>query len=62
MFDTQYQPTQTIRFQLNDAGYHETLIALQDATGSFLTPVSERLIFVANDLIKSALNSKGMSP
>ena len=49
VFDTQYQPTKTIRFQLNDAGYHETLIALQDATGSFLTPVSERLIFVAND-------------
>src|SRR5580692_5616172 len=49
LFDTQYQPTKTIPFQLNDADYHETLIALQDATNSFLTPVSERLIFVAND-------------
>ena len=49
LFDTQYQPTKTIHFQLNDADYRETLIALEAATNSFLTPVSERLIFVAND-------------
>jgi general secretion pathway protein D len=49
IFDTQYQPTKTIHFQLNDANYRETLLALQAATDSFLTPISERLIFVAND-------------
>jgi general secretion pathway protein D len=49
LFDPQYQPTKTTQFQLNDADYHETLNALQDATNSFLTPISERLIFVAND-------------
>ncbi len=49
LFDPQYQPTKTVHFELNDADYRETLIALQDATGSFLTPISERLIFVAND-------------
>jgi len=49
IFDTQYQPTKTIHFQLNDADYRETLVALEAATNSFLTPVSERLIFVAND-------------
>lgn len=49
MFDTQYQPVPSLRFQLNDADYRETLRALEAATNSFLTPVSERLIFVAND-------------
>jgi type II secretory pathway component GspD/PulD (secretin) len=49
LFDTQYQPTKTVHFELNDADYRETLLALQDATNSFLTPISERLIFVAND-------------
>jgi len=49
LFDTQYQPTHSIRFQLTGANYRETLLALQAATDSFLTPVSERLIFVAND-------------
>jgi general secretion pathway protein D len=49
LFDTQYQPTKTVHFQLNGTDYRETLLALQDATDSFLTPISERLIFVAND-------------
>jgi hypothetical protein len=50
LFDTQYQPTpRSIRFQLTGADYRETLRALQAATDSFLTPVSDRLIFVAND-------------
>lgn len=49
VFDTQYRPTSSFRFQLNDAGYRVALRALEAATDSFLTPVSERLIFVAND-------------
>jgi general secretion pathway protein D len=49
VFDTQYQPTKIVRFQLTDADYRETFRALEAATDSFLTPVSERLIFVAND-------------
>jgi general secretion pathway protein D len=49
LFDPQYQPTKTVRFQLDAADYRESLLALQDATDSFLTPISERLIFVAND-------------
>jgi general secretion pathway protein D len=49
VFDTQYQPTRNTRFQLNGADYRETLRGLEMATDSFLTPVSERLIFVAND-------------
>ena len=49
LFDTQYQPTRTVRFQLTGADYRETLRALEAATDSFLIAVSERLIFVAND-------------
>ena len=49
IFDTAYQPVPALRFQLDDADYRDTLRALEAATNSFLTPVSERLIFVAND-------------
>jgi general secretion pathway protein D len=49
IFDTQYQPTAALHFQLNDADYKETLRALEAATNSFLSPVSDQLIFVAND-------------
>ena len=49
IFDTQYQPTSALRFQLNDADYRETLRALEAATNSFISPVTEDLIFVAND-------------
>ena len=49
IFDTQYQPAPSLRFQLNDADYREALRGLEAATNSFLTPISDRLIFVAND-------------
>ena len=49
VFDSAYQPVPAIRFQLTSADYRDALRALEAATNSFLTPVSERLIFVAND-------------
>jgi hypothetical protein len=49
LFDAQYQPTQPFRFQLADADYRGALRALEAATDSFLVPLSERLIFIAND-------------
>jgi hypothetical protein len=49
VFDEAFQPGEPKRFQLEDAGYRETFLALEAATGSFLQPVSERLLFVAND-------------
>jgi general secretion pathway protein D len=49
LFDPDYKPTHAFRFELNDSDYRETLEALESATDSFLVPVSERLIFVAND-------------
>ena len=49
LFDPQYQPTPPVHFELTDADYKETLRALEAATNSFLSPVSDELIFVAND-------------
>jgi general secretion pathway protein D len=49
VFDGAYQPTRTLRFQLDQADYREAIHALECATDSFVTPVSDRLIFVAND-------------
>jgi general secretion pathway protein D len=49
LFDEAYQPGASLRFQMADAGYRETLRALEAATGSFIQPISQRLFFVAND-------------
>jgi general secretion pathway protein D len=49
LFDADYKPTRAFRFELSDADYREALRGLQAATDSFLVPVSQRLIFVAND-------------
>jgi general secretion pathway protein D len=49
LFDEDYQPSAPKRFQLEDAGYREAFRALEAATGSFIEPVSERMLFVAND-------------
>ena len=49
VFDTSYQPVPALRLQLNSADYRDALRELEAATNSFLTPVSDRLIFVAND-------------
>lgn len=49
LFDSDYKPTRAFRFELDHAGYRDTLHALEAATDSFLVPISQRLIFVAND-------------
>jgi len=49
VFDGDYQATQTIRFQLDQADYREALHALEAATGSFIVPVSEKLFLVVKD-------------
>jgi general secretion pathway protein D len=49
VFDPAYQPIPTLRLQLTSADYRDALRSLEAATNSFLTPVSDRLIFVAND-------------
>ncbi len=49
IFDTQYQPAPALRFQLSSAGYRDSLRALEAATNSFVTPISDRLLLIAND-------------
>jgi type II secretory pathway component GspD/PulD (secretin) len=49
VFDTQYQPVPALRFQLSGADYRAALRALEAATNSFLIPISDRLMFIAND-------------
>jgi general secretion pathway protein D len=49
LFDADYKPTRPFRFELAAADYRDALHALQAATDSFLVPISQRLIFVAND-------------
>jgi general secretion pathway protein D len=49
VFDSGYQPTKPLRFELAQADYRDAIHALQAATDSFATPVGDRLIFVAND-------------
>jgi hypothetical protein len=49
VFDAEYKPTRAFRFELANADYRDALHALQESTDSFLVPISQRLIFVAND-------------
>ncbi|MDP8981998.1 MAG: type II and III secretion system protein [Acidobacteriota bacterium] len=49
VFDSNFQPGPTVRFQLTDADYKVALYALQSATNSFVVPAGDRLLLVAND-------------
>jgi general secretion pathway protein D len=49
VFETQYQPTRPLRFQVTEVEYRDALRSLEAATNSFLVPVTDQLIFVAND-------------
>ena len=49
VFDGDYQATQTIHFQMDQADYREALHGLEAVTGSFLVPISDRLFMVVKD-------------
>jgi general secretion pathway protein D len=49
LFDPDYKPTHQFHFELTGADYRDALNALQAATNSFVVPISQRLIFIAND-------------
>ncbi len=49
VFDGDYQPAKTVRFQMDQADYREALHALEAVTGSFIVPISERLFLVVKD-------------
>ncbi len=49
VFDSDFKPADQLHFQLDQADYRTALRVLQAATDSFITPVGDRLIFVASD-------------
>ncbi len=49
VFDSEYSPSPTTRFQMQQVDYRTALRALEDVTGSFVIPVADRLLFVAAD-------------
>jgi len=49
VFDGDYQATQIIRFQMDQADYRDALHALEAVTGSFIVPISDRLFMVVKD-------------
>ena len=59
VFDTQYQPAPALRFQLSGADYRDALRALEAATNSFVTSISDRLLFIANDTTQKRTEYQG---
>ncbi|HLY16163.1 MAG TPA: type II and III secretion system protein [Bryobacteraceae bacterium] len=49
VFDGDYQATQTIHFQMDQADYRDALHGLEAVTSSFLVPISDRLFMVVKD-------------
>lgn len=49
IFDHEFNPAGTVRFDIENADYRDTLHALEAATGSFIIPVSETVMLVASD-------------
>lgn len=49
VFDGDYQAERPIRFNIENLDYRSALHALEAATGSFLVPISERVMLVVKD-------------
>jgi hypothetical protein len=49
VFDGDFQPGPPVRFRTSDADYREALHTLELVTGTFVVPISERLLLVARD-------------
>ncbi len=49
IFDKDYNPNGEVRFDVADLPYREALHALEDATNSFIVPISETAMMVAQD-------------
>ena len=49
IFDGDYQAGTPIRFRMTEAEYREALHALMTATGSFIVPISDKLLLVVKD-------------
>ncbi len=49
IFDKDYNPSGEIRFDIEELGYREALHALEDATNTFIVPISDTAMRVATD-------------
>ncbi len=49
VFDADYEPIPSLKFQLKDVDYRVALRGLEAATGAFLIPLSPKLFLVAKD-------------
>src|SRR5260221_8041967 len=49
VFDGDYQPVRSFRFQLTGADYRQALPALELSTGSFIVPLSSKKFMVVKD-------------
>ncbi|MGA2184513.1 MAG: type II and III secretion system protein [Bryobacteraceae bacterium] len=49
VFDSEYHPSPSTRFQMQQVDYRTALRSLEAATGSFVIPVADRLLFVLAD-------------
>lgn len=49
VFDGDYQATQTLHFQMDQADYRDALHGLEAVTGSFIVPISDRIFMVVKD-------------
>jgi hypothetical protein len=49
VFDGDYQATQTLHFQMDQADYRDALHGLEAVTGSFIVPISGHLFMVVKD-------------
>jgi hypothetical protein len=49
IFDKDYSPTGIVRFDIGEAGYRDVLHALESATSSFIVPIADTAMLVAQD-------------
>jgi type II secretory pathway component GspD/PulD (secretin) len=49
LFDSDYQGSQSIRFELSGCDFQQAILALNDVADSFIVPVSPKLFLVAAD-------------
>jgi len=49
IFDGDYQPLPNLRFTITQGDYRDALHELQELTGTFLVPISKRLVLVVKD-------------
>jgi hypothetical protein len=49
IFDGDFRSTPNIRFRMEDVDYRDAMYALQHATGTFIVPITGKIVLVVND-------------